>query len=112
LPFQYADYAEWQRSCLDGDRLERGLSHWREQLDRIPEALELPTDHPRPSVLSTRGARRRVAIADDLRSEVEELARAEGVTLFMVMLAAFDVLLSRYSGQDDIVVGAPVDTRN
>ncbi len=112
LTVQYADYADWQREWLQGGRLEAALAHWSAQLEGIPKALDLPTDHPRPPIASTRGARHRVALPQELRDALEELARTEGSTLFMVMLAALDVLLSRYTGEEDVVVGAPVDTRD
>jgi hypothetical protein len=106
LPVQYADYTLWQRSWLQGEVLERQRSYWREQLEGAPQALELPTDHPRPAVQSFRGAQLPVALSPELSSSLEKLARAEGVTLFMVLLSAFQVLLSRWSGQEDIVVGS------
>jgi len=108
---QYADYAEWERSWLAGERLDRELAHWRAQLEGMPFVLELPTDRPRPPVASQRGARLRKAFPRDLREALEGLARAEGATFFVAVLAAFDVLLYRYTGQADVVVGAPVDTR-
>ena len=111
LSIQYADYAEWQRSQLDPERLERELAHWREQLEGAPTALELPTDRPRPAVSSLRGARHRQPLSSDLRGALDALARGEGATFFMAVLAAFEVLLYRYTGQEDLLVGTPVDTR-
>jgi amino acid adenylation domain-containing protein len=108
---QYGDYAEWQRSQLDPGRLERELAHWRAQLEGAPTALELPTDRPRPAVSSLRGARHRASLSGDLRQALEALARGEGATFFMAILAAFEVLLYRYTGQEDLLVGTPVDTR-
>ncbi|HLX19070.1 MAG TPA: amino acid adenylation domain-containing protein [Gaiellaceae bacterium] len=109
---QYGDFAEWQRSWLGGELLERELAHWRTALDGVPAALELPTDNPRPPVATLRGAWLRSSIPSDTVARLQELARSEGVTPYMVLLAAFDVLLARYTGQDDIVVGMPVDGRD
>ena len=110
-PIQYADFAQWQRSALQGERLERNLAHWSSELDGIPAGLELPADHPRPEVATLRGGWLRTKLAHDTVERLNGLARREGATLFMVMLAAFEVLLHRYSGQEEVVVGTPVDTR-
>ncbi|HZH15045.1 MAG TPA: amino acid adenylation domain-containing protein, partial [Archangium sp.] len=112
LPIQYADYAGWQRQWLQGDALERQLSYWRKQLSGAPQALELPTDHPRPSVQTSRGASHPLRISKTLSEEISALSRREGVTPFMTLLAAFQVLLHRYSGQDDFCVGSPSAGRN
>ena len=104
LPVQYADFAVWQRSWLQGEVLESELSFWRRQLSGLPPLLELPTDRPRPAVQSFRGASQRV--------ELPALGRHEGATLFMVLLAGFQALLARYSGQDDLAVGSPIAGRN
>ncbi len=111
LPVQYADYAAWQRSWLSGEALERQLDYWKVQLAGAPAALDLPTSRPRPAVLTTRGARRRFSLSPDVTSGIEALARGAGATLFMTMLAAFDVLLKRYTWQSDLVVGTPVAGR-
>ena len=111
LPLQYADYAAWQRTWLTGEVLEAQLGYWREQLDGAPALLELPTDRPRPPVQSYRGGRRRFRLPAPLLTRLKALSRQEGVTLFMTLLAAFNVLLQRYSGQDDIVVGSPIAGR-
>ncbi|MES2758519.1 MAG: non-ribosomal peptide synthase/polyketide synthase [Pseudomonadota bacterium] len=111
LPVQYADYAIWQRDWLQGEVLERQLAYWKGQLAGAPAALELPTDRPRPAVQSFRGERLAVALPAPLSRDVEALARNEGATLFMVLLAAFQLLLSRWSGQDDVVVGSPIAGR-
>ncbi len=111
LEIQYADYAVWQREWLRGEALEAQLAYWREQLGGAPGQLELPVDHVRPAVHTHRGARRIQELSPALTAELEALSRREGVTLFMVLLAAFQVLLARYSGQTDIVVGAPVANR-
>ena len=106
LPIQYADFAIWQRDYMQKEILEQHLSYWRQRLAGIP-VLQLPTDHPRPAVQSHRGAYEVLLMPKTLTEEVKALSRQEGVTLFMVLLTAFKVLLHRYSGQDDIVVGSP-----
>ncbi len=111
LPIQYADYAVWQRQWLTGEVLETQLSYWREQLSGAPSVLELPTDYPRPAVQSFRGAAHRIELSAELTEVLRKISRAEGVTLFMTLLSAFSVLLSRLSGQDDIVVGTPIANR-
>ena len=112
LPIQYADFAVWQREYLSGDRLEQQLSFWREQLSGAPALLELPTDHPRPPVQTYRGAHYIFQLNAELASKLNQLALAHDATLFMVLLTAFNVLLSRYSRQTDIVVGTPIANRN
>ena len=111
LAVQYADYAVWQREWLQGDVLESQLSYWKEQLKELP-ILNLPTDHPRPVKQSFRGARQPLSLPESLTTAVNELSRREGVTQFMTLLAAFQVLLYRYSGQEDVVVGSPIANRN
>lgn len=110
LPIQYADYAEWQRQWLRGEVLERQISYWKEQLSGIP-MLDLPTDCPRPAVQTYRGARQTFVFPKSLCDQLRVLSRKEGVTLFMVLLAAFQTLLHRYCGQDDIAVGSPIAGR-
>jgi amino acid adenylation domain-containing protein len=111
LAIQYADYAVWQREWLQGEVLEKQLSYWRQQLAGAPAALELPTDKPRPPVQTFRGAYHRVTLPKELSEQLKALAQHEGVTLYMLLLAAFQVLLSRHSGQHDIVVGTDVANR-
>lgn len=111
LPIQYADYALWQRHWLRGKVLEGQVDYWRKRLDGAPATLELPTDRARPNVQSFRGATVRFAVSRELTDQLNELARAEGVTLFMLLLAALNVVLSRWSGQRDIVVGTPIAGR-
>ncbi|MEP7013026.1 MAG: amino acid adenylation domain-containing protein [Acidobacteriota bacterium] len=112
LPIQYADYAVWQRSWLIGEVLKGEISYWREQLAGLPPLLELPADRPRPSVRSYRGAVRPVRLSGEVASSLAGLGRREGATLFMALLAGFQVLLARYSGQEDVAVGSPVAGRN
>ncbi|AGC45224.1 non-ribosomal peptide synthetase [Myxococcus stipitatus DSM 14675] len=111
LALQYADYATWQREWLKGARLETQLDWWRQQLAGAPPHLELPTDGPRPAVLSHRGATVPVRLPNTLRDAVVALANQEGATPFMVLLAAFQVLLGRYAGQEDVSVGSPIAGR-
>ena len=112
LPVQYADFSAWQRRWLAGDVLEAELDYWRRQLAGAPAMLELPSDRPRPAVPSQRGAVRRLALAPELALALPALARRRGATLFMTLLAAFQALLGRLTGQRDLVVGAPVAGRN
>ena len=112
LPVQYADYAAWQRERLQGDALEEQISYWREHLRGAPPVLELAADRPRPAVQTFKGARRYTGLPAGLVDRLRALSRAEGVTLFMTMLAAFDVLLWRYSEQNDVTVGTPIAGRN
>jgi len=111
LPVQYADYAVWQRAWLSGDRLQRQIDYWRERLSGAPAALELAGDRRRPAVQSFRGGRVPLALPAELTAKLQALARSQGATLFMVLLAAFQAVLSRWSGQDDIVVGTPIAGR-
>src|SRR5262249_22776052 len=110
LPVQYADYAVWQREWLRGEALEQQLKYWRTQLAHVVP-LDLPFDHPRPTVMSQRGATLGVHLNAELMEELKKLSRRRGVTLFMTLLAAWQVLLSRYSGQQDITVGVPIAGR-
>ncbi|HEY0366789.1 MAG TPA: amino acid adenylation domain-containing protein, partial [Pyrinomonadaceae bacterium] len=112
LNVQYADYAVWQRERLQGEFLEEALSYWRKQLTGAPRVLELTTDRPRSVRQSHDGARLAFEINEELTEKLRELSRREGVTMFMVVLAAWQFLLSRYSGQQDIVVGAAIANRN
>jgi amino acid adenylation domain-containing protein/non-ribosomal peptide synthase protein (TIGR01720 family) len=111
LPIQYADFAHWQREWLQGEILENQVSYWRKQLEGVP-VLQLLTDRPRPSVQTYEGARRNIALSPTLTAALHDLCRRQGVTLFMTMLAAFQTLLFRYTGQEDIVVGSPIANRN
>jgi len=111
LGVQYADYAVWQREQLEGEVLERQLSYWRERLAGAPELLELPTDHPRPLVQTFRGAAVPVDLSLELLERLQALGRSDGATLYMMLLGAFQVLLSKYSGSEDIVVGSPIAGR-
>ncbi|HKV40875.1 MAG TPA: amino acid adenylation domain-containing protein, partial [Blastocatellia bacterium] len=112
LPVQYADYAYWQRRLLQGEFLDTQLSYWREYLKDTPAGLELPADYPRPSVQTFQGGREYVILPDTLVEGVRALNRREGVTLFMTLLTAFEVLLYRHSGQRDFCIGTPIANRS
>ena len=112
LPLQYADYAVWQREWLQGEVLERQLAYWKEQLGGNLPVLELPTDRPRPEVQNYQGASQSVVLPKSVSGRLKALGQQEGVTLFATLLAAFQVLLSRYTGQEDIPVGSAIAGRN
>ncbi len=111
LAVQYADFAVWQRKWLTGEVLDGQLSYWRDQLAGAP-VLDLPADRPRPPVRSTAGAMVRLSVPAQTAAGLRAVARDNGTTMFMTLLAAFTALLGRYSGQDDIVTGTPVANRN
>ncbi len=111
LRMSYSDFADWQRELLSGARLEAQLGYWLAQLDGAGARLDLPTDRPRPRALSDRGVTRRVSLPPALSAELLQLARQQGVTAFMLLLAAFETLLHRYTGQTDLCVGVPIAGR-
>ena len=112
LPIQYADYASWQQEWLTGAVLEEQLDYWRQQLGGALPVLELPTDRPRPAVQSSRGATLSMNLSRELTDGLKALGQRAGATLFMTLLAGFQTLLYRYSGQPDICVGTPIANRN
>lgn len=114
LPIQYPDYAHWHRQWFQGDVYQTQLSYWKDQFKTIPPVLELPTDHQRPSIQAHRafrGTKRRLTLSKELTRQIRELCQKEEATLFMVLLAAYQVLLHRYTGEEDIVVGSPIAGR-
>jgi amino acid adenylation domain-containing protein len=112
LPIQYADYAVWQREWLQRDNnLARQLIYWKQQLKDIPPLIELPFDRPRPQAQTYRGAKESLTLEKTLLEALKVLSREKGVTLFMILLAAFQSLLHRYTGQHDIVIGSPIAGR-
>jgi amino acid adenylation domain-containing protein len=111
LPIQYADFAYWQRQWLQGEVLEAQLAYWRQHLRGV-DLLNLPTDRPRPAVQSYRGGTKRLQLPKSLSEALEVLSQQEGVSLFMTMLAAFQILLYRYTQQEDIAIGSPIANRN
>ncbi len=112
LPVQYADYAGWQRSWLQGEVLARQVAYWSRQLSGAPAAIELPTDRPRPAVQRSRGTRQNFQLPSALVADLAALGRREQCTLFMALQAVLNTLLGRYSGQEDILVGWPIAGRN
>ncbi|MET0400432.1 MAG: amino acid adenylation domain-containing protein, partial [Longimicrobiaceae bacterium] len=111
LAVQYADYAVWQREQLRGEALERQLGYWKERLADAPALLELPTDRPRPAVQTHRGAAVPVELSAELLERLQALGRSEVATLYMTLLGAFQVLLAKYAGSEDVVVGSPIAGR-
>lgn len=111
LPIQYVDFAHWQREWLQGEVLETQLDYWMRQLLGAP-LLDLPTDHPRPAVQTFRGAHRSLLLPKNVGEGLRALSRQQGITLFMILLAAFKILLHRYTSQDDLIVGTPIANRN
>ena len=112
LPIQYADFAMWQRDWLSGETLEKQLSYWRDKLSGALPVLELPTDRLRPAIQSQRGASEVLKLPETLSLDLQNFSNEKGVTLFMTLLAAFKVLIHRYTGQTDICVGMPIANRN
>jgi amino acid adenylation domain-containing protein/non-ribosomal peptide synthase protein (TIGR01720 family) len=111
LPLQYSDFTLWQHSWLQGAMLEAQLTYWKEQLGGNLPPLELPTDRPRPPLQSFRGACQSLVLPQHLTEAIKALSRQEGVTLFMTLLAAFNTLLYRYTGQEDLLIGTPIAGR-
>ncbi|HLL48692.1 MAG TPA: condensation domain-containing protein, partial [Longimicrobiaceae bacterium] len=111
LPVQYADYSVWQRRWLAGGAMERQVAFWRDQLAGAPPLLELPTDRPRPAVATEAGARVAFELPAELAGALDALSRREGATLFMTLMAGWQALLGRWSGQDDVPVGTPIAGR-
>jgi hypothetical protein len=111
LPIQYADFAVWQRRWLQGEKQEEQLTFWKKEL-RDLTTLELPTDHSHPLVQTFNGAKHAFRLSKDLTEALRKLSRREHMTLFMTLLTAFQSMLHRYAGQDDIVVGTPIANRN
>ena len=111
MQLQYADFALWQRERFQGEALTSQMDYWKQKLANAPAALEIPTDYRRPQTRTFNGAQESVLLPADLSRAVKALSQREGATLFMTLLAAFQTLLFRYSGQDDIVVGSPIAGR-
>jgi len=112
MSIQYADFAVWQRQRFQEKGLDESLAFWKKQLQNAPSVLQLPTDYPRPALQTFRGARQPIQLSKTLVNAIRVLSRQEDCTLFMTLLAAFKVLLYRYTGQNNIVVGSPVANRN
>jgi amino acid adenylation domain-containing protein len=112
LPIQYADYAVWQREWLSGAMLEKQLAYWRGRLEGAPPTLELPADASRHQVTGSHSGSRTLALSTELSGRLEELGRSAGATLFMTLLAAFQIVAGRLAGRSDVVVGTPIAGRN
>ncbi|HRA27508.1 condensation domain-containing protein, partial [Ornithinibacter sp.] len=112
LPLQYADFALWQREWFQGEVLKRQLSYWKEQLADIPDFLEFPTDKPRPKELTYKGGSYGIRLSREIKDELNRFAQEHQASLYMTLLAVFQVLLYRYTGQKDIVVGSPIANRH
>jgi len=112
LALQYADFALWQRAWLQGEALDRQLSYWKQQLAEIPDLLNLPTDKPRPKELSYQGGDYRFSLSKEIKDQLNQLAQDHQASLFMTLLTVFQILLYRYTGQKDIVVGTPIANRH
>ncbi|NDB84454.1 MAG: non-ribosomal peptide synthetase, partial [Alphaproteobacteria bacterium] len=112
LMIQYADFAIWQRNWLQGEILEKQLEYWQKELDGIPEVIALPTDYARPQELSYSGGVHVYHISKELLAKIKGISESQGTTLFMTLLGAFQVLLYRYTGQEDIVIGSPIANRH
>ncbi|HVF91658.1 MAG TPA: condensation domain-containing protein, partial [Blastocatellia bacterium] len=112
LPIQYADFAQWQREHIQGELLERQVSYWKRQLDGAPPLLSLPSDRPRPSIQTYKGATESIRIPRPLTEAIKSLGNSNRATLFMTLITAFQTLLHRHTSQDDIVIGTPIAGRN
>lgn len=112
LPIQYLDFAVWQRQYLQGEVLQTQLNYWKQKLNGHLPILELPTDRPRPAIQTDRGATQSFTLSASLTAALKNLSQQEGITLFMTLLAAFKVLLYRYTQQNDILIGTPIANRN
>ncbi|NJN10936.1 MAG: amino acid adenylation domain-containing protein, partial [Richelia sp. RM1_1_1] len=112
LPIQYRDFLNWQQKSIDGERSQPLLTYWKQKLQGELSVLNLPTDRPRPPVQTFKGAKAQLVLPQTLRKELKDLSRQQGVTLFMTLLTAFKILLYRYTGQTDIIVGSPIASRS
>ena len=111
VPVQYLDYAVWQREQSTSEADARHMAYWKARLGGAPAVLSLAADYPRPAVRSNRGGKVRVEVSQERMDRLQETGRAENATLYMVMLTAFNVILARYSGSDDVMVGSPIAGR-
>ncbi|MHA3772142.1 non-ribosomal peptide synthetase [Verrucomicrobiota bacterium sgz303538] len=112
LPIQYADFSAWQREHLQGSQYSRELRYWKSRLESAPVLQDLPTDNPRPAIKSYRGARFPLTISRELTNRLRALGQSADCTLFMMLLAAFQTLVHRYTGSEDLVIGSPAANRN
>jgi len=112
LPIQYVDYANWQKQWLQGEEYNRQVNYWKKQLKGIPELLELPTDFRRPPVQTFKGTSLHFSLPSELTQQLKALSQSANCTLFMTLISGFSILMAKYSGQDDIVLGSPIANRN
>ena len=112
LAVQYVDFSIWQREWLQGEALDQQLSYWKEQLKGIPDLIDIPADKPRPKEMSYKGGSYHYTLSKDVRDKLNDLAQEEQTSLFMTVLSIFQILLYRYTGQQDIVVGSPIANRH
>ncbi|HMF57480.1 MAG TPA: amino acid adenylation domain-containing protein [Pyrinomonadaceae bacterium] len=112
LPIQFADYAVWQRERMHGEAYQAQLAYWKKQLEGAPFVLELPADNPRPAIQTFLGARVYFHLSKALLEALRELSREEGATMYMILMAAYKLLLCRYTGQEDIIVGCSIANRD
>ncbi|MCL1471379.1 non-ribosomal peptide synthetase [Argonema antarcticum] len=112
LPIQYGDFALWQQQSLKGEVIETQIAYWKQQLGNAPPVLQLPADYPRPAVQTFRGARKTFSIMAELTKALKALSQNEDATFFMTLLAAFKILLYRYTGIEDVAIGSPIANRN
>lgn len=112
LSIQYADFVMWQKEWQKEESLNQHLQYWKEELSGELPVLQLPMDRPRPAVQTHRGASQSLIVANSLQEKLKDLSLQEGCTLFMTLMAAYQSFLSRYTGQDDIIVGSPIANRN
>ncbi|MBW4477601.1 MAG: amino acid adenylation domain-containing protein [Tolypothrix brevis GSE-NOS-MK-07-07A] len=112
LPIQYGDFVNWQREWLNEQRIQPLFNYWKQKLQGELPILNLPTDRPRPPVQTFKGAQAKLVFSQTLKKQLRDLSRQQGVTLFMTLLTAFKILLYRYTGQTDILVGSPIANRN
>ncbi len=112
LPIQYADFAIWQKQWLEGERTKSAIEYWKKQLAGIPDCLRLPIDNPHPDQKKYKGRKHAFILDKEITDPIRSLSKEKGVTLFMILLSAWSVLLYRYSGQPDLVIGTPIANRN
>src|SRR5262249_6173470 len=112
LPLQYADYAQWQRDAVQRPDFDGQIEYWKQKMRAAPVLLPLPTDRPRPAVQSFRGTSKRFTLNAELAAAVHRVSQDEATTPFMTLMAAFAALLHRHTGQDDIVVGSSLASRD
>ena len=112
LSIQYVDYANWQRQWLKGEEYNRQVNYWKNQLKGIPELLELPTDFIRPPAQTFKGISLHFSLSPELTQQIKKLSQKSNCTLFMTLISAFSILMAKYSGQKDIVLGSPIANRN